>query len=170
MKDKVDETVAMIVAREVRLAVERGYNPLNEDGRYEQVLRPIIAAFAYRVPWDAEEIAKIFCSKIREVEAAHERRDDRLPELFLQAMQMEGYATDPIDATAAILLMEEYVGIDIGDGALVATELPPAGERHFFTSVLEVVEFFETFGWENHELVTRLATDGRYCVDVRVQV
>jgi hypothetical protein len=162
--DKVDDTVRLIVEREVQLAEERGHLPLNEDGRYQQVLRPIIAAFAYRVPWDPEELAERFCSKIREVEAAHERRDDRLPELFLQAMRLEGYVTDPIDATAAILLMEEYCG----GGALTRTELPlVTGKRYFFTSVFKVIDFFERFdGWENHELVTRLALDGRYCVDV----
>jgi hypothetical protein len=44
MADRITETVALIVRKEVLLADERGYLPLNEDGRYQQVLTPVVAA------------------------------------------------------------------------------------------------------------------------------
>jgi hypothetical protein len=155
----VTETVARIVRKEVRLAEEREYCPLNDDNRYEQGLTPIVAALVDHITLPSKALADRFCAKIRIAEELRERDD--LPESFVDAMRREGHMCDTDDAIAAILLMKEFA-------ALTPGEIPASdGERHLFDTGDEVVEFFEKFDrWEDHELVTRLSTDGKYCVDV----
>jgi hypothetical protein len=163
----VTETVAMIVRKEVRLAEEREYCPLNDDCRYEQGITPIISALVEglarvnHITLPSKELADRFCAKIRAAEALRNKRNDLLPESFIDSMQRAGCLTDSDDTIAAVLLMEEFA-------ALTPGEIPPTDdERHYFETGDEVVEFFERFdGWEGHELVTRLTLDGKYCVDV----
>jgi hypothetical protein len=161
MNDKTDETVALIVRKEVALAEARGYLPLDEDGTYGKALRPIVASFVYRLPADAEEIAERFCTKIRVAEEARDKRYDLLPEKFRESLENLGYLGDPNDAVAAVLLMEEFA-------ALTPVEIPAwVGERHLFDTEVQVVTFFEAFErWDTHALVTRLGLDHRFCVDV----
>jgi hypothetical protein len=161
MTDRVTETVALIVRKEVRLAEERGYCPLNDDNRYEQALSPIVTVLVEHVTLPNKVLADRFCSKIRDAEELRKHRDDLLPEAFVNSMQLTGHLCDTDDAVAATLLMKDFA-------ALVPGEIPVTdGERHVFDTEIQVIEFFEKFeGWEDHQLVTRLALDGRYCVDV----
>jgi hypothetical protein len=157
-----DETVAMIVRKEVRLAEERGYCPLNDDDRYEQALSPIVAALVDHVTLPSKVLADRFCSKIRTAERAREKRDDLLPASFVESMQQAGFLCETDDAVAATLLMKEFAAL--APGEIPATE----GERHFFDTEAQVADFFERFErWETHELVTRLSTDHKFCVDVK---
>jgi hypothetical protein len=186
MADRITETVALIVRKEVLLADERGYLPLNEDGRYQQVLTPVVAAVvaavveglarvdqlaptaghpALHITISSKELADRFCAKIRVAEEIRDKRDDLLPESFVESMQHEGCLCDTDDAVAAVLLMETLMK---EFAALQPGEIPAStGERHFFDTGIQIVEFFEKFDrWDDHELITRLALDGKYCVDV----
>jgi hypothetical protein len=161
MNERVNETVSLIVKWEVRLAAEREYSPLNDDGRYRRILTPIVAAVVDHITLPSKELASRFCAKIRAAEVLRTRRDDLLPETFVDSMRRAGHLADTDDAIAAVLLMKDFAALQPG-------EIPASlGERHFFDTVDEVVEFFEKFDrWETCELVTRLSTGGEYCIDV----
>ncbi|MFY9842736.1 MAG: hypothetical protein WAK23_06485 [Terriglobales bacterium] len=160
-----EEVLKLIVDHEVKLAGARGHSTLNDDGVYEARLKPIVEALSRNTNYTPETVARLFCEKIREVEANDPTED--VASDFFGPLQEAGHFRSMPDATAALWLQYDFQNNPPQLTPCELPDLPEGGERHFFTTVAGVIDFQGSFSrWDTHDIVVYMAIDKRYALDV----